>query len=44
VVDAVKIDSKLHELLALVDALRVGKAREKELAIVELKKRILNGE
>jgi len=44
VVDAVKIDSKLHELLALVDALRVGKAREKELAITELKKRILNGE
>lgn len=44
VVDAVKIDSKLHELLALVDALRVGKAREKELAIAELKKRILNGE
>ena len=44
VVDAVKIDSKLHELLALVDALRVGKAREKELAIAELKKRIINGE
>ena len=44
VVDAIKIDSKLHELLALVDALRVGKAREKELAIAELKKRILNGE
>lgn len=44
VVDAVKIDSKLHELLALVDALRVGKAREKELAIAELKKRIFNGE
>jgi len=44
VVDAVKIDSKLHELLALVDALRVGKAREKELSIAELKKRILNGE
>ena len=44
VVDAVKIDSKLHELLALVDALRVGKAREKELAIAELKKRILGEE
>ena len=36
-VDAVKIDSKLHELLALVDALRVGKAREKELAMPNLK-------
>lgn len=44
VVDAVQNDSKLHELLALVDSLRVGKAREKELAIAELKKRILNGE
>lgn len=44
VVDAVQNDPKLHELLALVDALRVGKAREKELAISELKKRILNGE
>jgi hypothetical protein len=41
VVDAIKIDPKLHELLALVDAVRVGKAREKELAITELKKRIL---
>jgi hypothetical protein len=44
VVDAVQNDPKLHELLALVDALRVGKAREKELAITELKKRILDGE
>lgn len=32
-------DVKLHELLALTDALRVGRAREKEIAIVELKKR-----
>lgn len=37
-------DKKLHELLALVDALRVGRAREKNLAIKELKKRFLNGE
>ena len=37
-------DSKLHELLALVDALRVGKAREKEIAIVELRKRLGIGE
>ena len=35
---AVKIDSKLHELLALVDAIRAGRAREKEIAINELKK------
>lgn len=32
-------DVKLHELLALTDALRVGRAREKEIAIVALKKR-----
>ena len=37
-------DEKLHELLALVDALRVGRAREKQLAIVELKKRLGIGE
>ena len=33
-------DAKLYELLALVDALRVGRAREKELAIVEIKTRL----
>lgn len=43
VVDAVQNDSKLHELLALVDALRVGRVREKELAITELQKRIVSG-
>jgi hypothetical protein len=32
-------DSKLHELLALTDALRVGRAREREIAIKELDKR-----
>lgn len=37
-------DQKLHELLALVDALRVGRAREKELAIKELRKRMDLGE
>lgn len=31
-------DENLYELLALVDALRVGRAREKELAVTELKK------
>jgi hypothetical protein len=35
------IDNKLHELLALTDAIRVGKTREQKLAIEELKKRIL---
>lgn len=33
-------DPKLYELLALTDALRVGKVREKALAMEELKKRI----
>jgi hypothetical protein len=37
-----KEDAELYELLAMVDALRVGRAREKELAIIELKKRILD--
>ena len=37
-------DEKLHELLALADALRVGRAREKELALAELKKRLSLGE
>jgi len=41
VVDAVKLDSVLYELLALVDVLRVGRAREREIALQELKKRIL---
>jgi len=33
-------DEQLYELLSLVDALRVGKVREKNLAIQELKHRI----
>jgi DNA-binding transcriptional MocR family regulator len=37
-------DEKLHELLALADALRVGRARERELAVKELKKRLKLGE
>ena len=37
-------DEKLHELLALVDALRVGRARERNLAIAALKKRLDFGE
>ncbi len=43
VVDAVKLDTALYELLALVDSLRVGRAREKELAITELQKRLIDG-
>lgn len=37
---AILEDEQLHALLALADALRVGKAREKSIAIQELKKRI----
>ena len=44
VVDAVQNDESLYEMLALVDAIRVGKVREKELALIELKNRILDGE
>ncbi len=39
--EAARKDKKLYELLALVDAVRVGRAREQKLAISELKKRIL---
>jgi len=42
--EIVSDDPKLYELLSLVDALRVGRAREKELAIVELKFRFGFGE
>ena len=40
VVLAVAKDEKLHEILALIDALRVGRARERNLAMEELKNRI----
>jgi hypothetical protein len=40
VVKAVKGNHELHELLSLVDALRVGRVREKNLAVEELKKRL----
>ncbi len=33
-------DSRLYELLVLVDALRDGQARERELAVKELSKRL----
>ena len=44
VVDAIKLDSDLYEMLAMVDALRVGRAREKNFALKELKKRIVGEE
>lgn len=37
-------DATLHELLALADALRVGRARERELAVLYLKKLLDLGE
>jgi DNA-binding Lrp family transcriptional regulator len=37
---AAKSDSKLYELIALVDALRIGRARERNLAGEALKERI----
>jgi hypothetical protein len=42
VVEAIKNNEILYELLALVDAIRVGRVREKNIAIKELKIRIIN--
>jgi hypothetical protein len=39
---AARIDQAFYELVALVDAIRVGKSREYEIAVEELKKRILS--
>ena len=36
-------DPALYELLTMVDALRVGRSRERALALEELKKRVLDG-
>lgn len=41
VVQAVNSDPLLYELLAMVDAIRVGKAREVSLAVEELRKRLM---
>lgn len=38
--DAAVKDEQFYELLALTDALRVGKARERTIAVDELKKRL----
>jgi len=40
--EAVLNDPSLHELLALVDAMRIGSSREKAIALTELKKRVLD--
>lgn len=37
---AAKRDPQLHELLALVDALRIGRARERKIAAQEIEKRL----
>ncbi|MBW1848706.1 MAG: hypothetical protein JRJ27_16545 [Deltaproteobacteria bacterium] len=37
---AARNDSKLYELLVLVDAIRGGRARERELAIKEIRRRL----
>ncbi|GAB3769730.1 hypothetical protein GCM10028818_06360 [Spirosoma horti] len=41
IVQAVENDSLLYEMLALIDAIRVGKAREVKLAVDELRQRLL---
>lgn len=41
VVQAVQMDSSLYELLALLDAVRVGRARERNMALDILKKKLL---
>jgi hypothetical protein len=38
-----RANPRLHELLALVDAIRCGGARERKLAMQELERRILDG-
>ncbi len=37
---AIRKDQKLYELLVLVDAIRGGRAREQEIAVKEIKKRL----
>ena len=38
--DAALMDPKLYEVLSLLEALRMGRVREKSIALAELKKRI----
>ncbi|MBB4804389.1 hypothetical protein HNP37_004476 [Flavobacterium nitrogenifigens] len=44
VVNASLMDNMFYEYMTLIDALRVGRAREKEIAKKELRKRILHEE
>jgi hypothetical protein len=44
VVHAARVDPALHEALAMVDVIRVGKARERQLAIQILRSKLLNEE
>ena len=37
---AARADAQLYEWLALVDAVRAGRARERELAVKELRSRL----
>jgi hypothetical protein len=37
---ACKVDPKLYELIVLVDAIRDGRARERQIAIKEIQSRI----
>lgn len=37
---AIQDDNELYQLLVIVDTLRMGRAREKEIAVAELNKRI----
>ena len=41
VVKAIRQDPQLYEMLALLDAVRVGRAREQKIAVEELRKRIM---
>ncbi len=42
VVEATLSDKELYELLTMVDAIRVGRVQEKDIAKIELQNRILN--
>lgn len=42
VVHAAKLDPVLYDLLALVDALRLGRARERKIAEIELRQRLID--
>ncbi len=39
--DSVQEDDELHELLALVDSMRIGNARERDIAQKELEKKLM---